>query len=140
METSRARHWQQLDLVITRRADLSSVLHTRSYHCADCDSDPSFVSTKIRLKPRKIHHVKTKGRRRINTCAIADQAKAQSFAETLQKNLADQPTLTEDTDAKWSHLRGAIYDSAMSAFGRKEHKNGSKRTGKTCSQSQKPKL
>ena len=31
-------NWHQLDLVITRRADLSSVLHTRSYHSADCAS------------------------------------------------------------------------------------------------------
>ncbi|XP_078363484.1 uncharacterized protein LOC144647568 [Oculina patagonica] len=118
----RSRHWHQLDLVITRRADLSSVLHTRSYHSADCDSDHSFVGSKIRLKRRKIHHAKSKGRPRINTCATAEPAKAQSFAETLLKKLDDQTT-TEDTDAKWSHLRDAIYDSAMSAFGRKERKN-----------------
>ena len=118
----RSRHWHQLDLVITRRADLSSVLHTQSFHSADCDSDHSLVGSKIRLKPRKIHHAKSKGRPRINTCATAEPAKAKSFAETLQKKLADQPT-TEDTDTKWSHLRDAIYDSAISAFGRKEHKN-----------------
>ena len=39
-----------------------------------------------------------------------------------EMKLADHPT-TEDTDDKWSHLRHAIYHSAMSAFGRKEHKN-----------------
>lgn len=89
---------------------------------ADCYSDHSLVGSKIRLKPRKIHHAKSKGHPRIDTCATAEQAKAQSFAEILQKKLADQPT-TEDTDAKWSHLRDAIYDSAMSAFGRKERKN-----------------
>ena len=118
----RSRHWHQLDLVITRRADLSSVLHTRSYHSADCDTDHSLVGSKIRLKPCKIHHAKTKGRPRINTCATADPAKAQSFVETLQEKLANQPT-TDVADAKWCHLRDAIYDSAMSAFGRKAHKN-----------------
>ena len=81
------------------------------------DSDHSLVGSKIRLKPRKIQHAKSKGRPRINPCATAEPAKAQSFAETLQKKLADQPT-TEDTDAKWSHLRDAICDSAMSAFGK----------------------
>lgn len=70
----RSRHWHQLDLVITRRADLSSVLHTRSYHSADCDSDHSLVGSKIRLKPCKIHHAKSKGRPRINTCATAKPA------------------------------------------------------------------
>ncbi|XP_022810601.1 uncharacterized protein LOC111347641, partial [Stylophora pistillata] len=85
---SRSRHWHKLDLVITRRADLSSVLHTRSYHSADCDTDHSLVGSKIRLKPCKIYHAKTKGCPRINTCATADPAKAQSFVETLQKKLA----------------------------------------------------
>ena len=33
-----------------------------------------------------------------------------------------QPT-TSNPDAKWSHLRDAIYDSAMAAFGKKERKN-----------------
>ncbi|PFX17198.1 Craniofacial development protein 2 [Stylophora pistillata] len=118
----RSRHWHQLDLVITRRADLSSVFHTRSYHSADCDTDHSLVGSKIRLKPCKIHHAKTKDRPRINTCATADPAKAQNFVETLQKKFANQPT-TDDTDAKWCHLWDVIYDSVMSAFGRKAHKN-----------------
>ena len=30
-------HWHQLDLIIVRQAALKSVLHTRSYHSADCD-------------------------------------------------------------------------------------------------------
>ena len=55
-----------------RRADLSSVLHTRSYYSADCDMDHSLVASKVRLKPRKIHHGKTKGCPRINTCGTSD--------------------------------------------------------------------
>lgn len=51
---------------------LSSVLHTRSYYSADCDTDHS----KVRLKPRKIHHAKTKGRPCINTCGTSDPVKA----------------------------------------------------------------
>ena len=113
----RSRHWHQLDLVITRRADLSSVLHTRSYHSPDCDMDHSLIASKVRLKPRKIHHGKTKGRPRINTCGTSDPVKAQSFADSLQEKLAAQPT-TSNPGAKWSHLRDAIYDSAMAAFGK----------------------
>ncbi|XP_020604539.1 uncharacterized protein LOC110043431 [Orbicella faveolata] len=99
----------------------SAASFTREATTAQTDSDHSLVGSKIRLKPRKIHHAKSKGRPRINTCTTAEPAKAQSFA-TLQKKFADQPT-TEDTDTKWSHLRDAIYDSAMSAFRKKERKN-----------------
>ena len=116
-----SRHWHQLDLVITRRADLSSVLHTRSYHSADCDTDHSLVASKVRLRPKKIHHSKTKGRPRINTSGANDPSKTQTFADTLQEKIstrsADHPS---DADTTWGHLRDAIYDSAMAAFGKKE--------------------
>ncbi|XP_033111734.1 uncharacterized protein LOC117112703 [Anneissia japonica] len=42
----RSGHWHQLDLIITRRRDLPSVLHTRTYHSADCDTDHSLVISK----------------------------------------------------------------------------------------------
>ena len=99
----RPRQWHQLDLVITRRADLRCVLHTRSYQGADCDTDHSLVASKVRLKPRKIHHGKTKGRSRISTCDTFDPVKAQSFADSLQEKLLAQLT-TSNPDAKWSHL------------------------------------
>ena len=114
----RSHHWHQLDLVITRRVDLSSVLHTRSYHSADCDTDHSLVASKVRLKPRKLHHGKTMGRPHINTCGTSDPVKAQSFADSLQEKLDAQPS-TSNQDTKWSHLCDAIYDS----FGKKERKN-----------------
>ena len=84
--------------------------------------DHSLVASKVKLKPRKIPHAKTKGRPRINTCGTSDPVKAQNFADSLQEKLAGQPT-TSNPDAKWSHLRDAIYDSAMAAFGKKERKN-----------------
>lgn len=83
-------HWHQLDLVITRRADLSTILHTRSYHSADCDTDHSIVASKVRLKPRKIHHVKPKGFPSINTCGTSDPTMAQSFADNFKDRLATQ--------------------------------------------------
>ena len=63
----RSGHWHQLDMIITRRAVLNSVLVTRSYQSADCDTDHSLVCSKLRLLPKKIHHTKQKGRPRINT-------------------------------------------------------------------------
>lgn len=53
----RCHHWHQLDLIIT---DLGSVLFTRSYHSADCDTDNSLMASKVRFMPKKLHHSKKK--------------------------------------------------------------------------------
>ncbi|KAK2555651.1 Craniofacial development protein 2 [Acropora cervicornis] len=121
----RSGHWHQLDLVITRRADPSNVLHTRSYHSADCDTDHSLVASKVRLKPQRIHHAKTKGRPRINTCGTSDPDKVKRFADTFNERIAAHATSSDPDDAVafWDTLRDAIYDSAMSTFGKKERKN-----------------
>ena len=62
----RSKHWHQLDLILVRRAAIKNVLHTRSYHSADCDTDDSLVCCKIRMKPKKFHRTKTKGIPRID--------------------------------------------------------------------------
>ncbi|XP_067023851.1 uncharacterized protein [Acropora muricata] len=107
------------------RADLSTVLHTRSYHSADCDTDHSLVAIKVRLKPQRIHHAKTKGRPRINTCGTSDPDKVKRFADTFNERIAANATSSDPDDAVafWDTLRDAIYDSAMSTFGKKERKN-----------------
>ena len=121
----RSRHWHQLNLVITRRADLSTVLHTRSYHSADCDTDHSLVASKVRLKPRRIHHAKTKGRPRLNTCGTYDPGKVKCFADKFNERIAVETTSSDPDNAVafWDLLRDTIYDSAMSAFGKKERRN-----------------
>ena len=63
----RSGHWHQLDLTITRTSSLNSVLITRAYHSADCDSDHSFIISKVRLKPKQLHLSKQKSRPHINT-------------------------------------------------------------------------
>ena len=50
----RSKHWQRLDLIILRRAALKNVLHTRSYHRADCNTDHSLVCYRIRLQSGSI--------------------------------------------------------------------------------------
>uniref|UniRef100_A0A0B7BPR8 Endonuclease/exonuclease/phosphatase domain-containing protein n=1 Tax=Arion vulgaris TaxID=1028688 RepID=A0A0B7BPR8_9EUPU len=57
----RSHRWHQLDLVITRRNAINSVLSTRSYHSADCDTDHSLICGKVRLKIKTLHHSKRKG-------------------------------------------------------------------------------
>ena len=34
-----SKHWHQLDMIIIGRGALKNVLHTRSYHSADCNTD-----------------------------------------------------------------------------------------------------
>ena len=81
LETPTVEHWHKLDLVITRRADLRSVLHTRSFHSADCDTDHSLVGSKVRMTAKKIHHTKTKGLLHINTCSTKNPARSQHFQD-----------------------------------------------------------
>ena len=77
------------------------------------------------LKPQRIHHAKTKGRPRINTCGTSDPDKVKRFANTFNERIAAHATSSDPDDAVafWDTLRDAIYDSAMSTFGKKERKN-----------------
>ena len=51
----RSKHCHQLDLIILRCPSLKNVLHTRSYHSADCNTDHSLVCCRIRLQPKRFH-------------------------------------------------------------------------------------
>ena len=50
----RSKHWHQLDLIILRRASLKNVLHTRSYHSADCNTDHSLVCLQDQAATKKV--------------------------------------------------------------------------------------
>lgn len=104
------RSWHQLDLVITRRVDLASVLHTCTCHSTDCDTDHSPVVSKVRLVPRKMHHSKKKGR----------PQKTHHLVSGLQEAIVEGETL--DLDTEWSHLCDAVYSTTITVHG-KEHKN-----------------
>ena len=117
----RSRHWHQLDLVITRRPLLNSVLSTRSYHSADCDTDHSMVASKVRLHPKRIHRSKQKGRPRINTARTFVPELRERFAGAVQEALSDCPTSC--ADERWNHIRDAKYKSAVDTFGKRERKS-----------------
>ena len=70
---------------------MSSVLHTRSYHSCDYDTDHSLVASKVKLKPWRIHHAKTEGRPHINNCGTEDPAKAQAFDDNIPEKLNATP-------------------------------------------------
>ena len=117
----RSGHWHQLDLVIARRPLLNSVLSTRSYHSADCDTDHSMVTSKVRLQPKRIHHSKHKGRPRINTAMTSVPELRERFADAIQEALSDCPTSC--AEIIWNHIRDATYNSAVDSFGKRERKN-----------------
>ena len=119
----RSRHWHQLDLVITRRADLFSVLHTRSFHSADCNTDHSLIRSKVRLTTKKIHHSKTNGPPRINTCCSRDPQRIQLLEDALKEKLSSDSLNESDVDGKWGFLKNTMHTSALSAFGKRERRN-----------------
>ncbi|XP_063605235.1 uncharacterized protein LOC134780428 [Penaeus indicus] len=117
----RSHRWHQLDLIITRRSSLSTVLETRSYHSADCDTDHTLVCSKVRIQPRKLHRSKAKGRLCINVAKTGNPDCKQEFVATIEQTLQD---LTEhDAAARWNKIREAVYNASISAFGKRERKN-----------------
>ncbi len=114
-------HWHQLDLVITRRPLLNCVLTTHSYHSADCDTDHSLVGSKVRLYPKQIQNSKQKGRPRINTALTSVPEVCTRFASAIEEALKDCPV--NSAEERWSHIRDAIYNSAMTTFGKGVKKN-----------------
>ena len=106
------------NLIITRRSALNSVLITRSYHSADCDTDHALVSSKVHLQPRTPNRSKPKGRPRINTAQMSVPLKVEEYASTLDQALEDLPE--HDATAKWNAMKDTIYSTAMSTFGKKK--------------------
>ncbi|XP_076456338.1 uncharacterized protein LOC143290704 [Babylonia areolata] len=91
----RSKHWHQLDLILTRRVNLSSIKITRSYQSADCDTDHSLVCSSVKLRAKRLHHTRKEGRPRIDT------------SKTY----------------RWEHFRDAVYNAAMSTFGKRTSKS-----------------
>lgn len=121
----RSHHWHQLDLVITRRSDLGSVLLTRSYHSTDCDTDHSIIASRVRITPKKLHHLKKKGGGHpcINTCCISDPEKTQQFVSNVEKALEERTPVNGTIDSWWIRLCDVVYGSAIGAYGKAERKN-----------------
>ena len=71
-------------LILVSRAAIKNVLHTGSYHSADCDTDHSLVCCKIRLQPKKFHWAKTKRIPRIDVSKISQPDVMEQFAQTFE--------------------------------------------------------
>ena len=117
-----SKHCHQLDLILVRRAAIKNVLHTRSYHSADCDTDHSLVCCKIRLQPKTFHCAKKPGTPRIDVSKMTHPDLVEQFAVAFQKEYdASQPG--DAATEKWQALRDTIHRAALATFGKKTSKS-----------------
>ena len=100
---------------LVRRAANKIVLHTRSYHSEDCDTDHSLVCCKIRMQPKKFHRTKTKGTPRIDNSKMSQPDLLGQFAQTFEKEVVALNPVTE----KWETLGDTMYRTALATFGKR---------------------
>lgn len=122
----RSKHWHQLHLIIVRRVAIKNVLHTRSYHSADCDTDHALVCCKIRLTAKRFHRSKKQGNPCIDVSKMSKPDLVQQFAEAFKTefdaHFQDKTPPTSTTD-KWETLRDTIHKTALATFGKKTSKS-----------------
>ena len=122
----RSKHWHQLDLILVRRTAIKTVLHTRSFHSADCDTDHSLVCCKIRLTPKRFHCSKKQGNPRIDVSSMSQPDLVQQFSEAFKNEYEAHPqnkTLPTSATDKWKTLRDTIHKTALATFGKKTTKS-----------------
>ena len=119
----RSGHWHQLDMIITRKSALNNILITRSLHSADCDTDHSLVTCKVRIKPIVIHHTKQKGRPRIKIPEVPNPELQIQLNEQLEKVLTENTCTSKSLEERWQFIRDTIYNSALQTFGKQTKKS-----------------
>ena len=104
------------------RAALKNVLHTRSYHSADCNTDHSLVCCKIRLQPKRFHRTKKQGNPRIDVSDMSQPNRMSQCADAFEREFgAAQPK--DSATEKWEILRDTMQCTALATFGRKTSKS-----------------
>ena len=83
----RSKHWHQLDLILVRRAAIKNVLHTRSYHSVDCDTDHTLVCCKIRCNQKNSTTQKTNRIFVSMSARCLNQTSRSSLLRALRRNL-----------------------------------------------------
>ncbi|KAI8483145.1 hypothetical protein Bbelb_391640 [Branchiostoma belcheri] len=116
-EHPRSHHWHQLDLIITRRTALNSVLRTRSYHSADCDTDHALVSSRVRFKPRNLYRSRPKGSPRINVAHMSLPNRVTEYVSRLDQALQQMPHDAHGATTRWKAIQDVIHKTAIATFG-----------------------
>lgn len=115
----RSKHWHQLDLIITRRSQLSSILVTRTYHSADCDTDHSLICSQVRLQPKKFHRSTQAAKPRVNTLMTKNPEKIRLYNALLENSLKNINSNSR-SEVLWEEIQTATHTSAINAFGKKQ--------------------
>ena len=82
-----SKHRHQLDLILVRRAAIKNVLHTRSYHSADCDTDHSLVCCKNRCNQRNSTTQRQRESLVLMSARCLNQTSRSSSFRPLRRNL-----------------------------------------------------
>ena len=99
----RSKHWHQLDLNLFRRAALKNVLHTCSYHSADCNTDHSLVCCKIRLQPKRFHCTKKQGTPVLMSARCHNQTSGHNLQRLLRESsVPHSPKTLPERSGKFS--------------------------------------
>ena len=101
----RSGHWHQLDMIITRRASIGSVIIARSYHSADCDTDYALVRAKLRMVPRKPERNVGQSCRRADTSKLNNPLIKQELLAELHTSVE---VAGDSIEKRWSSIRDAI--------------------------------
>lgn len=115
----RSRRWHQLDHIIVRRRDLKSVVHCRSMHSADCESDHALVRCKLRMTTKKIHLSRPKPLPVVNILTTKVGGNVQRFQESLSKAFLDSPAPSNEPAACWTRLSSTVSKCAYDTFGKR---------------------
>ena len=109
-------------LTLVRCAAIKNVLHTRSYHNADCDTDHSLVCCKIRMQPKKFNQTKTKEIPLIDVSKMSQPDLMEQFDQTFEKESGSlQPG--DSATEKWEALHDTMYRTALATFGKRSSKS-----------------
>ena len=79
------------------------------------------VCSKVKLCEKSLHRTRKEGRHRIDISKTRDQRKVEEFAQVLEDSLPGPPTA--NAQDRWKHFRDAVYNAAMSTFGKKTSKS-----------------
>ena len=110
-----------MDLILVRHATIKNVLHTRSYHSTDCDTDHSRVCCKFRLQPKMFHHAKKPGNPHIDVSKMTQPDLIEQFTEAFEEEY-DASQSGDTATEKWITLQDTFHCIALDIFGKKTSK------------------
>ncbi|XP_045503538.1 uncharacterized protein LOC123700381 [Colias croceus] len=112
----RSGHWHQLDVVLSRSRDLREILHTRTFHSADCDTDHSLVVARVAIAHKKIHTSHAPGKRKINLANVNIDENRLKFESLITADLNNWDTDVSIT-VEWNNIKNILTSGAGEAFG-----------------------